>query len=418
MDWSLLAILGTALALRLFTVLDWNHWMPDTAAQLRGDEPGYANTAREILTGKGYTWPGRVPLYPATLALLFWLTGESYLWVRILQCGLSIATVLATYVLGRKLFGQRSGQLAALAVALTFPLVRQPAMIMSEVLYTPMLLVIGILAVNAFQSPNIALRFALLGACVGISNLIRPTLLLFPIAVVIGLLATDRRVALRSSLSFTFAMLLTLLPWFVFTHMKFRAILPLQTSNAFLWQGSPEYFRLMRDRGYTYQRIWGEILYAQNSRTPDPTSVEGDRYWTRRALASIGSEPLTYLRFALEKTATYWIGDPSADWGNKSVFSYSGLRFDGYSPSSALKVLTSRLIPILTLGGIVLLWRKRRMLCPLYMILVFTTVFHAATHAEVRLSEPFYPFLLVILGGAADLVLHKWTEATPEPKNT
>jgi hypothetical protein len=292
---------------------------------------------------------------------------------------------------------------------LIFPLVRQPVFIMSEVLFTPALLVVGIVTLSAFRSLDTG-KFAILGACIGVSDLIRPTLLLYPFAVMCALLVlTNLRTALRCAMTCMLAVALTLLPWTVFTYCKFGALIPLQTSNAFLWQGSPEYFHLTRDKGYTYERVWSDILYPPNRQTPDPTSIEGDRYWTRRAIVSISNEPLTYLRFAVEKAFTYWLGDPSADWGNHHIFSYGGLRNVGYAPAAALKVLIARAVPIVTIAASILLWRQRRLLLPVYL-LIFTTVFHAATHAEARLSEPFQPFLLVLIAGGVDLVFTKRTE--------
>jgi 4-amino-4-deoxy-L-arabinose transferase-like glycosyltransferase len=198
-------------------VLSTKYWLPDSpAAQLLGDEPGYANTARELLNGLGYTWPGRVPLYPVFLAVLFWCTGESYRWIRILQCVLSVVTVVLTYALGKRLFGRRAGNIAALLVAISFPLVHQPTVIMSEVLFTPMLLLTGIVSVSAFRSPEVR-KFALLGFCIGVCDLIRPTLLAYPlfIACALVVLLPNLQTALRCAASCVFAVALTLSPWMI-----------------------------------------------------------------------------------------------------------------------------------------------------------------------------------------------------------
>ncbi len=50
------------------------------------------------------------------------------------------------------------------------------------------------------------------------------------------------------------ATLLIVSPWLVRNRIRYDAWFPLATSNAFLWQGSPEYYHLLRDQGYTYRR--------------------------------------------------------------------------------------------------------------------------------------------------------------------
>src|SRR5215218_8651173 len=56
------------LALRLVMVHVASEQRPDGLARLGGDESGYDGLARDILAGYGFTWPGRVPLYPLWLA--------------------------------------------------------------------------------------------------------------------------------------------------------------------------------------------------------------------------------------------------------------------------------------------------------------------------------------------------------------
>jgi hypothetical protein len=77
------------LAVRPDVVWRHNEWQATSAAWLVGDEPGYNNMALEFLQGYGFTWPGRVPLYPALLAGLHWLTFSSSHAIRYLQCALS-----------------------------------------------------------------------------------------------------------------------------------------------------------------------------------------------------------------------------------------------------------------------------------------------------------------------------------------
>jgi len=167
-----------------------------------------------------------------------------------------------------------------------------------------------------------------------------------------------------------------------------------------VWQGSPEYYDLVHEHDYSYLQIWRDVIYGPAWERHDPTSVDGDAWWTRRALRSIKDEPDTYLRFAVEKAGTYWLGDPLADWGQSHLFDYRRLRSLGWTRADALGAMFARFLPVLALIAVAVLWRRRRTLLPIYAVLLYATLLAAATHAEARLSEPLQPALVVLVAGA------------------
>lgn len=398
--WTVGAIVLLALLVRLWIAWSYNQWQPDSPGRLRGDEPGYNNSALELLQGLGFTWPGRVPLYPLWLAGVHWLTGTSYHDVRYIQAFLGAATVFLTYLLGRHLFGHTAGLLAALLASVSYVLVHQSLHLLSEVLFTPVVLLATLTLCRAMDRPTLG-RSAWAGLWIGVSDLVRPTLLLFPFVLVPTFVASlGWRKGLRAAAILGLTVAVVISPWIVRNRIRHGAWFPLATSNAFLWQGSPEYYDLIYRRGYTYMRVWTEVLYGTGWREHDPTSIEGDRYWTARALRSIRADPATYLKYAAEKTATYWVGDPAADWNGEHIFSYDALRRIGFGPAAAAAVMIARALPIAALLAAAVLWRERRRLLPVYALLLYCTLLHAAGHAEARLSEPLQPYLLILIVGA------------------
>ena len=398
--WSVVAIALLGLALRLYAAWDWNSYHPNSPQRLIGDEPGYDNIARELLQGFGFTWPGRVPLYPLWLAGVYWLTGGSFNAVPYAQSLLGVAAILLTYALGRRISGRAVGVIAGFLAAISYILIHQSLHTLSEVLYTPLVLLAAITLLDALRDPT-AKRFAWAGFWIGASNLVRPTLLLFPVVSIVLLVALlNKKQAIRHWMVYVLTATLVVTPWVLYTYARHHAIFPLQTSNAILWQGSPEYYHLIHDEGYTYMQVWTEVLYGPNWEAHDPTSVEGDRYWTARALQSIANEPWLYLKYAAEKVVTFWIGDPNADWGDTYVFNYTALGRIGFTRRDAVFLMIARALPIAALLAGVVLWRRRRALLPIYALLAYYTLLHAATHAEARLSEPLQPFLLILIAGA------------------
>jgi 4-amino-4-deoxy-L-arabinose transferase-like glycosyltransferase len=412
---GLLILVG--LLLRLHAAEAWNEGRPNSPARLTlGDEPGYDNLARSLLDGRGFDWPGRVPLYPTFIAAIHAVSGYDYRAIPYAQAILATAVIPLTYLLGRELLGRGTGLLAAFGTALNIILANESGPVLSEVLYGPVLLVAILLLVRATRQPT-PRRLVLAGAVMAAGALVRPMLFLFPLASLpMFWLLLGRRRGVRSWATYLAAAAIALAPWMIYTTARWNAVIPLQTSNAILWQGSPEYYHLVHDRHFRYLDIWTRVIYGPGWQRHDPTSVDGDAWWTRRALRSIESDPLTYVRFAGEKAGTYWIGDPSADWGDSSVFDYGRLRALGFTRVDALGTMAARILPVLALLCVVALWPYRRRLVPVYAVLLYATALAAATHAEARLSEPFQPVLAILLAGGLLAVGSRLTHgAIPAP---
>jgi hypothetical protein len=408
----LISVLG--LALRFTLVHVTNEIRPNSPARLGGDEPSYDGLARDILAGHGFTWPGRVPLYPLWLAALHKLSGSSYVFITWAQAFVSASVVPLTIALGRRVAGPVVGLVAGVLAAVSFVLVRQPTSILSEVLFTPLVLIVALTLWKSLDHPSTRTA-AFAGASIGLANLVRPTLVVFPL--VAAALLVRRLGWRRGSTLGVMCVASTFLvqsPWMVHNARLGRPVWTLATSNGILWQGSPEYYHLTHDRGFGYLRVWQDVLYAPGDDAPDPGTVDGERYWRERALRSIAEEPLTYLRYAAEKSVTYWVGDPNADWGDSHVLDYRALGRAGFTRAQTVSLLTSRIVlPAAALVAVAVLWRRRRSPTPIVTLLAYCTALHAATHAEARLSEPLQPLLFVLVAGGAVVLTRVLSDDRP-----
>ena len=121
---------------------------------------------------------GRAPGYPYFLALVYWLSGSSYLVARVVQMALGLMNCVLMWVLGRALFGRAVGLIAAGFMAVYWVFVYFEGELNG--------LVIEVLLVLAFMNllglwigkPGL-LRAALAGLVLGLFILFRPNALLF-----------------------------------------------------------------------------------------------------------------------------------------------------------------------------------------------------------------------------------------------
>lgn len=116
------------------------------------------------------------PGYPLALAAAIAVVPAAHALgaARLLSCGLGFASILLIGLLGRRLFGATAGLLAAGLLAFYPRHVLQSAVLFSEHLFLPLLLLLLTILVTAWDRP-VAWRLAALAGCVaGLLALVRP----------------------------------------------------------------------------------------------------------------------------------------------------------------------------------------------------------------------------------------------------
>jgi len=389
--------------------------------KLFGDEPGYSSIANGLLDGLGFTWPGRVPLYPTWVATVYAFNDRNPYSVPYPQAFLGALSVYLTFRLGRLIAGDGPGLLAALCMALSYAQINETHLLYSEILYAPFLLMAAVMLTRALAEPTVR-RFGWAGIWIGLANLVRPTLGAYPmfLLVVIGCFTKSPwRIALKGWGACFVASWVVITPWMIHNVVKWKAVLPLATSHAIVWQGSPEYYHLLVHKRVPFLTIWNEILYDEkNPDWHDPGTVEGDRWWTRRGIESIKAEPAVYAKYFAQKLVYFWVGDPGCDWDNTYPLNWRLLRTWGMKRREIIQIFAIRLLIIPALIGVLILRKSWRKFLPIYSILVFFILLHAATHAEARLSEPLEAFLYIIVCAAFVHLLRTLFGGHPVPATT
>jgi hypothetical protein len=170
------------------------HWYVSGNSVPPGDPEEYYRAALHMLHG-GYHDTGkwlRPPGYPALLALLLPLAGMNVAGALLLQCLVLGVGVLAFYALGRQLFGQAEGLVAALMAALFVPLAAFSAALYAEALFVTLLA----LALAALDRAHVSRRprWALAaGVLLGVATLTRAVGLFFIPLAALWLIFSPRR---------------------------------------------------------------------------------------------------------------------------------------------------------------------------------------------------------------------------------
>jgi 4-amino-4-deoxy-L-arabinose transferase-like glycosyltransferase len=199
-----LLIVFVAIALRCAAAVWWQARLPDGQQFGFGDSQSYWELGRAIARGGPYQIGSpdsrvfRTPGYPILLAPLFWLEGPhvSVMWGRALSAALGGVAAGGAAYCATRLFNRRAGLVAGWFWALYPGAVAMGALVLSETLFCPLMLLELALWGAAWrsQSRRRAIGLALAsGIAAGAATLVRPGWLLFtPFAVLVGLvLRTD-----------------------------------------------------------------------------------------------------------------------------------------------------------------------------------------------------------------------------------
>jgi hypothetical protein len=196
-------------------------------------------------------------------------------------------------------------------------------------------------------------------------------------------------------------MVAVMAPWTCHNYRTYHAFVPLRVSAASLWQGSPEFFQLMESR-WSISQIWYEQLNPARNGGHDPFTIEGDRYFSARAVDSIVAEPGVYIAYSLLKLSFFWIGHPTVDWPDYAVFSVDAMR-PYFSTLRIVGIFAAALLPLVALAVVLILQAVHgHVHCPAPLLIVcgYFVLVHAITYPELRFSEPLHPILVTMVAAA------------------
>jgi len=176
--WIVLGIFFLALCVRYFYLYE-SSANPTFEAPI-SDSQTYHSLASELVEGQGMTreffWQ---PLfYPIFLAVVYYFSDLSIFCVKNVQVILGCFTCVLTYFLAKKIFGRRSGILAAVIVSLYGPLIFFESELLAAGWASFWSVALILLFLKARDTKGLLVCF-LLGVCGALGIITRPTFLVF-----------------------------------------------------------------------------------------------------------------------------------------------------------------------------------------------------------------------------------------------
>lgn len=278
-----------------------------TYAQLNNDDVKYVRSA-ELLLQKGvlaynsgeqpsvFIMPG-LPLLLAPFRYFLNRT-EAVMAFRLFQCLIQAASVYLLFLLGRQFFGSRSGKLAALLGALYVPGYYSSGTVLTETVFTFLLLLTTLFAVGAIRTKRMPL-YAAVAVGWAAMTYFKPQCVLYP--AIIGVLWLVARYSWREMLRFGLLMAtvfcLLLSPWWIRNAVTFdKPILLTQSSGNPLLLGTFIYFGAPSAGFFEQYPQYKDNLVSDFDAVNKETALRIIRY-------GFTHQPLRYLSwYTVEKT--------------------------------------------------------------------------------------------------------------------
>ena len=332
------------------------------------------------------------PLYPYFLALLYYLFGPSALFLRLIQHGLGLLTVLLLFFIGKKIFSPAVGLLAGLFYALFLPAIFYEGWFLTASL-AAFLTTLLLALIPERPSGN---RWFFCGIGAGLLTLARPSLI--PLALLVWIFLSPGRRKVKTALLFLAGFIVILLPYSLQYHHHWGdwVLVSAHGGENFYLGNNPRAQGSLNlpdfARGYPSLEHDDFIREAERRSGEKLTPAGSSRFWFYRGLRFISSHPGRSLKLFLIKDYLLLSGTEISD-------NYQLSFFQKHLPLLRLP-FTWRLLSSLGILGMILLWKKRRYLPFLYLFTFAYLISVSLFFVTSRLRLPLSPIFCLFAAGA------------------
>jgi len=320
---------------------------------IEGDAEGYWLLAQQIVKGEDYAihnpprYALRMPGFPALLAIPVALFGPSLFAARLFLAGIGTLACALTYLLGKRLFNERVGLIAAGLTAISPTFIVFSVEFLCETAFAVMVLwslisghrVFQLLSEARLPAGKILLHSHLTGLAIAAGVYQRPSWILAA-PIVAGLLLLTARpgrrmASLSAGVLIVVGMVLVLLPWGI----RNQVVTGHFTLTTF-WMGPSLYDGLNPDATGDSNMEF----YDRNPETRGMSEFEVDQYYRAKGQQFALENPGRTLELAALKAVRYW-----KPWPNAEQFRH---------PLAMISV-SVLWVPMLLLAGLGAVWLLR-----------------------------------------------------------
>ena len=372
------------------------------------DSEMYLQWADAILAGKNYFAQEyhHPPGYAAFLAPLLWISGSNLYAVLVMQCILVSIQSLFVFFTAKRLFGVKPAWIAFLIYCACGPVIFYSMKILSETLYTTLVLESFFLLVHFFDARK-SLSIFLCGLFLGCAIEVRGNAaILFWPSLLVPFVVPGRIVQrVFAALLLCAGVGIVTIPVLVRNVNAAHAWTPVASNwgeNFYFGNNSKATGGVPRVQGIR-TNIFDQIADVQAEASKRAgrslSSIEAQRFWFREGLSFIKNEPLAWLRLEWIKLRRM-----VQDWLPSGIYSYP-LERKIYHPFFVLTIGYGLLFPLFAVGWMGMPFARKTFLFLIYLALQLLVLL--LYWAEERYLLSAVPFLIMGAGCMALITKEK-----------
>ncbi|MFC1668448.1 ArnT family glycosyltransferase [Chlamydiota bacterium] len=272
------------------------------------DQDSYMKIAQTILSGT-YCDILRGPLYPFMIAFLMLLKGSTLLYLRLTHIFFDSLTACSLFFIGRKVFSHRIGILAGF-LYVVYPLALwRIAFVSKEIVFTFLLLLVVLFLIRSIESKQNR-HFFMTGLILGIANLCRPILLVFPCVFGIVYFIKNTEVFFKKKCLHVFllimGMCLVIFPWTYRNYALYEQVIPVATERGGLAIFIGNFYPTRGGWEGPKKQLWEEAVITIDLENQGKTLVERDRVYYKKAIEAIVKNPVQFGEMVMYKFFRFW----------------------------------------------------------------------------------------------------------------
>jgi len=361
------------------------------------DSAAYDILARNLTEYSTYGWtPDRPSAYwpvgtSAIYAVFYKIFGHSYTPIVAFNIVVGVGLVSLTMSLARRFFGEATGLISGMVMALWPSEIMFVTVLNSELPFT--LSISAALLFWSSEKLSLTARGVSVGLCLAAAVYLRPVALLLPVVFAISSFIQGRHSVktIASAALALFVIVGAMAPWSARNTALFGEFVLMSTNfGPTLWMGNNP------DSNGQYMPLPDGVAGLNEQ--------ERAHILRRRALAYIRAEPGEFVLRTLKKAVIYHAGETIAvHWNKKGIEKTLGT-----AAMLPAKILTQgywTLILIFAFGGVIVLCKRNGVVTGLAHPLVLPWLYFAAVHSIILVQDryhfPAHPFIAILAAVAA-----------------
>jgi tetratricopeptide (TPR) repeat protein len=359
----------------------------------------------------------RAPLYAYFLASVYRILGHGYLWSRVIQFLFGSLSCILVYLLGKRVFNDRTGRIAGVTAALYGILIYFEGELLIPVLLVFLDLLVILALFWTVEKPS-SRRWALCGGLLGLSAIARPNILLVGQAFIIWIVFRSRgkagKIGSKSLLyagSFALGAILIISPVTLRNYLKGDdfVLIASQGGMNFYIGNNPQSDGASAVLPGARSTWWGlcedgkRFAEEEAGRSLKPSQIS--RFWYAKAVKFMMNEPFGFLKLMAKKFALFWNGNELSN--NRDLYFFA-------RSAPLLKLLIWRfviyfpfgLIAPLALVGIILSHKNSKDVLVLELFLFVYMLSVVLFFVTARYRVPIVPILILFAAYATDRLVY------------